>query len=368
VSRAADVCFWSALALVWLGVGSLDLDRLEALIAQRRGLTPSLEFAAVLTVLAVALKSAQLPFHGWLTQVMEAPTPVSALLHAGVVNIGGFLVIRLAPWFTEAEFARLLLIVVGLVTTVVGALVMTTRISVKVALAWSTIAQMGFMLVQCGLGAWHLALLHLVAHSLYKAHAFLGWGTVVESWRREQLLAPSLPPSVARFAVATLAVVGGAALAIGAGSRVFASSEGAPLSVWVLGLSVALGLVPMFARPAAPGALLGRGSSAIFIGGLYVAWHQGAARLLPHHTAPGLVTELGWWLVGGAFTLLFALRTLLELWPAAGSSRTLYQWLFAGLYLDERFTRLTFRLWPPRLQRSLTPPTVSFEPVAEAAS
>jgi NAD(P)H-quinone oxidoreductase subunit 5 len=119
----------------------------------------------VLLVASAALKCAQLPFHGWLIQVMEAPTPVSALLHAGVVNIGGFLMIRLAPLMTQSEIAQTLLVICGCTTAVIAALVMTTRVSIKVALAWSTCAQMGFMLLECGLGAYPLALLHIVAHS-----------------------------------------------------------------------------------------------------------------------------------------------------------------------------------------------------------
>src|SRR4029079_16771746 len=107
------------------------------------------------------------------------------------VNIGGFVMIRLAPLMAKATVAQALLLAVGLVTAIVGSLVMTTRASIKVALAWSTIAQMGFMLVQCGLGVWHLALLHLLAHSVYKAHAFLTSGSVVETWRGASLVRPS---------------------------------------------------------------------------------------------------------------------------------------------------------------------------------
>jgi NAD(P)H-quinone oxidoreductase subunit 5 len=183
VSRLADLCLLGFLALTQASVGSLELDQVTAWAGAHPGRTPSMQLAAGLLVVAVALKSAQLPFHGWLTQVMEAPTPVSALLHAGVVNIGGFVLIRLAPLLAGAGPARMLLVVVGLVSTVIASLIMTTRVSVKVALAWSTCAQLGFMLVQCGLGLWHLALLHLVAHSLYKAHAFLSTGTAVHGWR-----------------------------------------------------------------------------------------------------------------------------------------------------------------------------------------
>src|SRR5262249_55706852 len=150
--------------------------------AARGDLSPGLHLATALLVVGVLLKSAQIPFHGWMQQVMEAPTPVSALLHAGIVNIGGFVMIRLAPLMAHAHLAQGMLVTVGLITAFIASLVMTTRVSVKQILAWSTISQMGFMLLQCGLGIWQLALLHLLAHSCYKAHSFLSSGGAVETW------------------------------------------------------------------------------------------------------------------------------------------------------------------------------------------
>ncbi|MGB0679750.1 MAG: proton-conducting transporter membrane subunit, partial [Polyangiales bacterium] len=145
ISRLADLCLWPALALIGLETGSLELDTVTRRLQTMSVLPSGLETAALLLVIAAALKCAQLPFHGWLTQVMEAPTPVSALLHAGVVNIGGFLMIRLAPLMVKAPAAQTLLVAIATITTVVAALVMTTRVSVKLALAWSTCAQMGLM-------------------------------------------------------------------------------------------------------------------------------------------------------------------------------------------------------------------------------
>jgi NAD(P)H-quinone oxidoreductase subunit 5 len=344
VSRLADLCLVACLALVDRQVGSLELDRIAAWAGAHPGLTPSMHVAAVLVVMAVALKSAQLPFHGWLTQVMEAPTPVSALLHAGVVNIGGFMLIRLAPWMAHAEIAQLLLVVIGLSSAILAALVMVTRVSVKVALAWSTCAQMGFMLVQCGLGLWHLALLHLVAHSLYKAHAFLSAGTVVEGWRRQALAKRPPLPSPRRFGLGLLLVLGAAALGI-AGSRQVGGSSPAVLGLTLL---VALSMVPLLVQAPSGGAA----ATAARVCGvvlLYVGWHAAAAQLLP---APVEASSgLGWLLVGVGFVGLFAVKAILHLRPAGRIARALYPWLFAGFYLDERFTRLTFRVWPPRLSR-----------------
>merc|ERR1712025_375067 len=112
---------------------------------------------------------------------MEAPTPVSALLHAGIINAGGYLLGRTADLVQASAGAMAALVMLGGLTALFGAVVMLTQSAVKTALAWSTVAQMGFMLLQCGLGLWALAMLHIVAHSLYKAHAFLASGGAVRA-------------------------------------------------------------------------------------------------------------------------------------------------------------------------------------------
>ena len=356
VSRLADVCFWSCLVLVRASVGSLDLDRISGWAVAHPDLTPSMHVAAVLAVIAVALKSAQLPFHGWLIQVMEAPTPVSALLHAGIVNIGGFVMIRLAPWMAHALAAQLLLVIIGLVTMVVAALVMTTRVSVKVALAWSTCAQVGFMLVECGLGAWHLALLHLVAHSLYKAHSFLSAGGAVEAWRVQEMRARRPRPSSMRLVVVTLGALGAAVACVMVIEARSAAHGGPDLAVRVIALLVGLSVVPLVAGRAVVGvaSMAASAASVAVVALLYIGGHSAAARLVPGATMATGTANLGWILVGAGVVVLFAVKAVLALKPGGRFSRALYPWLFAGLYLDERFTRATFRIWPPRLQRPIT--------------
>jgi NAD(P)H-quinone oxidoreductase subunit 5 len=365
VSRLADLCLVACLWLVYATVGSLDLDRIAAWAASHPDLTPSMQVAAVLVVIAVALKSAQLPFHGWLMQVMEAPTPVSALLHAGVVNIGGFVLIRLAPWMAHAEFAQLLLVVIGLVSAIVAALVMTTRVSVKVSLAWSTCAQMGFMLVQCGLGLWHLALLHLVAHSLYKAHAFLSSGTAVDVWRLQALTKRPPAPSWARLGVGVFVATGISALCV-ASLQWFAWVRPGDPSVPVFAILVSLSMLPLLVQAtsglASSIAIAGRVIGVVL---LYVGCHAFAAQLMPAQFEGTNV--LAWVLVGVGFVGLFAVKAALQASPNGPLARALYPWLFAGLYLDESFTRLTFRVWPPRLrQRSETPNTIPSREILEA--
>ncbi|CAN5907978.1 NADH-quinone oxidoreductase subunit L [soil metagenome] len=365
VSRLADVCLLGCLALIYRDVGSLGLDQLVTWAGAHPDLTPATHAAAVLGVVAVALKSAQLPFHGWLIQVMEAPTPVSALLHAGVVNIGGFVLIRLAPLMAHAAVAQLLLVVIGVVSAVVAALVMTTRVSVKVALAWSTCAQMGFMLVQCGLGLWHLALLHLVAHSLYKAHAFLNAGTAVEAWRLGALTKRPAVPSRARFAAGALLALASVTLWFTVLRHRFALSPTDELAVPVLAILVSLSMVPLIARSSSNRTALAVRAIGVVL--LYVGGHVAAARVM---SPLGETANLASWvLVSLGFIGLFVVKAILQLAPDGRVARAVYPWLFAGLYLDERFTRLTFRVWPPRFRRPTESPLqINVHAIVEARS
>lgn len=143
----------------------------------------SLSIAAFLIAISAILKSAQFPFHGWLIAVMEAPTPVSALLHAGLIYTGAFLLLRTNTLLTLVPSSRDLLMLSGILTIFVTSLMMITETNIKESLAYSTCAQMGFMLMECGMGLYSLAFVHILAHSLYKAHAFLSSGSVVEHFR-----------------------------------------------------------------------------------------------------------------------------------------------------------------------------------------
>lgn len=180
ISRAGDLFLVGALALLYRDFGTWQIEPLLAAASQPGGAPAGLPLAASLLALGAILKTAQFPFHSWLPDAMETPTPVSALMHAGVVNAGGYLLIRMGPLVTSSSSALWLLAVCGTITAVYGALAMSAQISVKRALAYSTVAQMGLLLLQCGLGAYGLAMVHLLAHSLYKAYAFLSAGSAVE--------------------------------------------------------------------------------------------------------------------------------------------------------------------------------------------
>lgn len=229
VARAGDVCLAAAAVLIWraFGTGELALILEQAARLGEAGgslasgaSAASLLPATFLVALSAALKSAMFPTHGWLAEVMETPTPVSALLHAGIINGGTFLVARLGDVMLLTPPALWFLIVIGGFTALFGSVVLTTQNSVKVALAYSSAAHMGFMLMLCGLGAFPVAILHLVAHSFYKAHAFLSSGSAVEI-AQGAVKGPDRVPSV-------LSVVGGMSLALG---TLVAFS-------WVLGISV----------------------------------------------------------------------------------------------------------------------------------
>ncbi len=348
LARISDVCMLGSIVLFFAAYDTLRIDEIVAFAAGSNQQSMSGRFGIGLIAVAAILKCAQLPFHGWLIQVMEAPTPVSALLHAGVVNLGGFVLLRFAPLVDQATETRVLLVVVGTITSVVASLVMTTRVSIKVSLAWSTCAQMGFMLLQCGLGAWEMALLHLVAHSLYKAHAFLGAGGTVRQTQRKQLAGQASRDGIGSLLIGTLLAFG-VTIGVGVGWSLLPFAKELPATIWVLGGIVALALVPLkrnwvgaFAIPVA-----------------YFALHELFGRLVPTGAvAPAILLGC----VGVAFSLLFVLQTAIAFAPEHGLPRRMYPWFFGGLFLDEKFTRIAFRIWKP----PTTKPRVTHLPFSKA--
>ncbi len=127
-------------------------------------------------------KSAQMPFHVWLPFAMEAPTPVSALIHAAtMVNAGPFLLVRLSPLLVLSPFTMTFIAVIGASTALFAGLVSLTQSDIKKILAYSTISQIGFMIMTCGLGAFVVTIFHLLAHGCYKAFFFLSTGNALRS-------------------------------------------------------------------------------------------------------------------------------------------------------------------------------------------
>jgi NAD(P)H-quinone oxidoreductase subunit 5 len=364
VARVADLCMLAAVALLGSVYSTLGIAELLARAAAAPDVPVAATAAIVLIAFAALLKCAQLPFHGWLIQVMEAPTPVSALLHAGIVNLGGFVLIRLAPLVAEVPAAQALLVVAGTFTAVVAALVMTTRISVKVALAWSTCAQMGFMLMQCGLGAWEMALLHLVAHSLYKAHAFLGSGGAVrQATLRAMAPAEPAPGAWALAAGVALGVVATALAALAWSPWLHVSPD-----LLVLAAIVALATVPLARpRPGAPAAaaLAATAGGAFALAFVWFGLHSLlAGRIVPEAAATPAFPL--WVVVAIGFGALFAIQCAVQAAPRGALAVRLYPWCYGGLFLDERFSRALFRLAPPPLPQGSTVPPASTLPPSSA--
>jgi len=190
IARLGDICLLGAVALLYkqFGSGNLEVIFIAIKTSFSNGtFSINVEAAALLLVLAALLKSAQFPTHGWLIEVMETPTPVSALLHAGLLNAGPFLIIRMAYVVEASYYAPLILIVIGGFTALFASIVYLTQTSIKTALGYSSVAHMGFSLLVCGMGVYPAALLHLVAHSFYKAHSFLSTGSVIDLLRASKV-------------------------------------------------------------------------------------------------------------------------------------------------------------------------------------
>ncbi len=339
VSRLGDLSLAIALLLVYRHYGTWDLETLFATI--QNGDTAGLPLTCVFLAACAALKSAQFPFHSWLPDTMETPTPVSAFMHAGIINAGGFLIVRLSPLFVHAPGALATLAILGTLTAAFGAIVMLAQPGVKRALAYSTIAQMGFMILQCGLGAFGLALLHIVAHSLYKAHAFLHAGSTIGAVPRAAV--PLKTPAL------LLGLLAGAALVAGGAFAIAALAPSSEIHLGVFALVFAFALAYGLARAWSAGgtkrtAILGAGvATAIVLIGLVL--HAGSTAFFAH--LPNVTPSP--FAVGFAtvtFTALFFFQALL--WRAGHHAlgRRLYVHALNGFYVGTYANRLLGWLWP----------------------
>lgn len=354
VSRIGDVSLLIAVLLIGSTLHTMQFETVFRTMAAMTGPLPvALQWAGGFIVLTAALKSAQFPFQGWLIQVMEAPTPVSALLHAGIVNAGAFLVVRMSPIMSQAIIASHTMAIIGLVTITAAGLVMLTQTSIKVYLAWTTTAQMGFMLLECGLGLYSLAMLHLVAHSLYKAHAFLSSGSGVDILRAPAVRpAQSTPTSwqwIVVFAFAGLTT-------IGIGTAFGMDPERQP-ALLALGTIVAVAMtqlllqsfktgmgVAFIARAAGLSALVG---TAYF--SLHATFHFMLKTSLPSVRLANGPVQFA--LIGLVMLVFFALLLIQQNLPRLAQypiARRAYVHLYNGLYVDIPFSRLVQRVWPIR--------------------
>lgn len=341
-ARLGDIALIGAAALLAAAYGTADIGSI--LRAAREGAGGTLAIAAAgLLAFAALLKSAQFPTHGWLTEVMETPTPVSALLHAGVINAGGFLLMRFADVMLLAPGVLAVLVMVGGFTALFGSLVMLTQPAVKTSLAWSTVAQMGFMILQCGLALFPLVLLHIVAHSLYKAHSFLASGGAVErvaAIRRPGPIAIPNAAAVGRAFLMALVIY----VLVGLG---FGFAQKSPQAIALGGILI-FGVAYMLAQgfaDAAPQALTWRTAGYALATSLgYYALQAAAvwltADILPATPAPG---RLEWTLIVLAvlsFGLVAIVQAMFPLWAYHPAAAGLRVHLSNGLYANAVLNRL----------------------------
>jgi len=175
---ASSALLGVALSALWWATGATTVSGVAAATDTLGG--PMWLVAAGTLVLAAMIQSALIPFHGWLLSSMTAPTPASALMHAGFVNAGGILLTRFAPVITVDSTLMLAIVGVGGASAVGGKLLKSVQTDIKGKLGCSTVGQMGFMIMQAGLGFFGAAITHLILHGFYKAYQFLSAGGRVE--------------------------------------------------------------------------------------------------------------------------------------------------------------------------------------------
>jgi NAD(P)H-quinone oxidoreductase subunit 5 len=175
---ASSALLGVALTSLWWATGATTISGIAAASETLAG--PVWLVAAGALVLAAAIQSALVPFHNWLLSSMTAPTPASALMHAGFVNAGGILLIRFAPVVTVDATLMLAVVVGGAASALLGKLLKSVQVDTKTRLGCSTTGQMGFMIMQAGLGFFGAAITHLVLHGFYKAYLFLSSGEEIE--------------------------------------------------------------------------------------------------------------------------------------------------------------------------------------------
>ncbi|HSM34690.1 MAG TPA: NADH-quinone oxidoreductase subunit L [Anaerolineae bacterium] len=215
VNRVADHSFLVGIMAIFLLTGTMDFFEsfIEWNVAE---VDPLIRNAvAVLLFAGAAGKSAQFPFHVWLPDAMEGPTPVSALIHAAtMVNAGVYFIARTTPIFASAPEALLAVAVMGTFTAVLAATIALTQKDIKRVLAYSTLSQLGYMFVALGVGAWLAAIFHLMAHGFTKGLLFLGSGSVIHAVHEEQdmtrmgALWRKIPWTHATFLIGALSLAG----------------------------------------------------------------------------------------------------------------------------------------------------------------
>jgi NADH-quinone oxidoreductase subunit L len=215
VNRVGDTGFVLAAFLIWFFCKSLDFQEINRFFTSTPASATIMTTIAILLLIGACGKSAQIPLHVWLPDAMAGPTPVSALIHAAtMVTAGVYLLARLNGVFLQAPDAMTVVTWGGALTAFLGASMGLTQYNLKKVLAYSTMSQIGFMFMACGLGAFPAAMFHLGTHAFFKACLFLGAGAVIhalhgeEDMRNMGALAKKIPFTCVVFLIASLALCG----------------------------------------------------------------------------------------------------------------------------------------------------------------
>jgi NADH-quinone oxidoreductase subunit L len=218
VNRIGDFGFLIALFLLIKHFGSLNFDQVFDAV---KPLSPETAGTGLLTAIGILLmvgacgKSAQIPLYVWLPDAMEGPTPVSALIHAAtMVTAGVYMVARSHVIFEHAPTALMIVAIIGTLTAFFAATIGIAQTDIKKVLAYSTISQLGYMFMACGVGAFSAGIFHLMTHAFFKGLLFLGAGSVIHACGGEQDmkrmggLRSYIPWTFLTMSIATLAIAG----------------------------------------------------------------------------------------------------------------------------------------------------------------
>ncbi len=347
LARLGDACLIISIVLLYLQFGSGNLEFIfdalkNGVLKQESALY--VEFTALFLVLAAVLKSAQFPVHGWLIEVMETPTPVSALLHAGLLNAGPFLIIRMAFVMEASTVAPIVLMIVGGFTAIFASVAYLTQTSVKTALGYSSVGHMGFSLMVCGLGVYPAAMLHLVAHSFYKAHSFLSSGSVIDLVKGAKVTNTIKP-------VHPLQIVLGIAMALSL-YILFASIWGIDfekeLPLFMIGAVIVMGLSRLFIS-----AFSNKWSLKLMIQVVFLAFLvtisffilESATHYIVSSQVPDLI-EINWTkiITGSVILVAFAIVVFIQIIIPSSTAKPFYKTMAIhfrnGLYANAIFDRM----------------------------
>jgi len=214
-TRIGDFGFMIGILMLWMATGSVVFAEVAQRMAIFAGHATLVAIVALLIFCGAVGKSAQFPLHVWLPDAMEGPTPVSALIHAAtMVAAGVYMLVRVAFIIQASQTALLVIAWIGTITAVMAALIATQQDDIKRVLAYSTLSQLGYMMMAVGLASNDAAMFHLFTHAFFKALLFLAAGSVIVMLHHEQNiwkmggLRRRLPITFITFAVGALALIG----------------------------------------------------------------------------------------------------------------------------------------------------------------